>query len=289
MAEALGAMLAGQEAVYKKLPVVGRRGAGGQRKHQSSPAYVKLAQEMRMAVRLARLIREGSTVGWLVTKLAKIKGLGIHMPQMSNGGEGLDRKGWKEYAAVLDQCVASLKKRLHCDLRQKMKKQRAGRETRLAAMMQPAAEGGGGREGAALSNGLRIKRDGAVDSAVIREEEKGTGKAPSARAAADGEEVRESTLQYLKQWMGWGRSFWFHSPSGVAPEQAMCGVLWPESGGHMIYQDSDQGRAFRRRVIGGQLTAEDTSTIPVCFHRMLKYLERKKAVGGSKITAEDHS
>ena len=56
MAEALRAMLAGQEAVYKKLPVVGRRGAGGQRKHQSSPAYVKLAQEVRMAVRLARLI-----------------------------------------------------------------------------------------------------------------------------------------------------------------------------------------------------------------------------------------
>ena len=90
MAEALGAMLTGQEAVYtyKKLPVVGRRGAGGQRKHQSSPAYVKLAQEMRMAVRLAKLIREGTRVNWLVTRLAKIKGLGIHMPHLSNGEEG---------------------------------------------------------------------------------------------------------------------------------------------------------------------------------------------------------
>ena len=39
MTEALGAMLTGQETVYKKLPVVGRRGAGGQRKHQSSPVY----------------------------------------------------------------------------------------------------------------------------------------------------------------------------------------------------------------------------------------------------------
>ena len=84
MAEALGAMLAGQEEVYKKLPVVGRRGAGGQRKHQSSPVYVKLAQEMRMAARLAKLIREGTRVGWLVTRLAKIKGLVIHMPHLSN-------------------------------------------------------------------------------------------------------------------------------------------------------------------------------------------------------------
>ena len=67
MAEALGAILAGQEAVYKKLPVVGTRGAGGQRKHLSSLVYVKLAQEMRMAVRLARLIREGTRMNWLVT------------------------------------------------------------------------------------------------------------------------------------------------------------------------------------------------------------------------------
>ena len=79
MTEALGAMLSGQETVYNKLPVVGRRGAGGQRKHQSSPVYVKLAQEMRMAVRLAKLIREGTRVNWLIARLAKIKGLGIHM------------------------------------------------------------------------------------------------------------------------------------------------------------------------------------------------------------------
>ena len=65
MAEALGAMLAGQGAVYKKLPMVGRRGAGGQREHQSSPVYVELAQEMGMAVGLARLVRGGTRVNWL--------------------------------------------------------------------------------------------------------------------------------------------------------------------------------------------------------------------------------
>ena len=211
VAEALGAMLAGQEAVYKKLPVVDRRGTGGQRKHQSSPVYVELAQEMRMAVRLARLIRERTRVNWLVTRLAKIKGLGIHMPHLNNGGDGLRRKGWKEYAAVLDQCAAKLKKKLPCDLRQKMEKHRAGRETRPTAMMQPTTEEGGDREGATISNGLRKKRDGVVDSAVIRETDQSTGKAQT-RAAADGDEVRESTLQYLKQWVGWGRSFWFHSP-----------------------------------------------------------------------------
>ena len=59
--------------------------------------------------------------------------------------------------------------------------------------------------------------------------------------------------------------------------------------GHEIYQDNDQGRAFKKRLVEGQLTAEDTSTIPVCFHRMLKYLERDQAVGGSKIPAGDYS
>ena len=35
---------------------------------------------------------------------------------------------------------------------------------------EPASEEGGGREGAALTNAQRKSRDGAVDSAVIREE-----------------------------------------------------------------------------------------------------------------------
>ena len=85
-----------------------------------------------------------------------------------------------------------------------------------------------------------------------------------------------------------GRSFWFHSPDGVTPDQPMGGVLWQESGGHSIYQDSEQGREFRRRLVEGKLTAEDTSTIPECFHRMLKHLERKKTVGGELITEEDY-
>ena len=88
---------------------------------------------------------------------------------------------------------------------------------------------------------------------------------------------------------GLGEEFWFHSPDGVAPDQPMGGVLWPESGGHSVYQDSEQGREFRRRLVEGRLTAEDTSTIPECFHRMLKHLERKKTVGGDLITAEDYS
>ena len=65
----------------------------------------------------------------------------------------------------------------------------------------------------------------------------------------------------------------------------MGGVLWPESEGRMIYQDSDQGRALRKRRMEEQLTEKDTTTIPKCFHRMLKYLERKQVVEGNKITA----
>ena len=45
-----------------------------------------------------------------------------------------------------------------------------------------------------------------------------------------------------------------HSPDGVTPGQSMGGVLWPESGGHSIYQDSEQGREFRRRLVDGGFT-----------------------------------
>ena len=72
-----------------------------------------------MAVRLARLVREGTKVNWLVTGPAKIQVLGVHMPHLNDGGEGLGWKGWKEYAAVLDQCAAKLKKKLHYDLRRR--------------------------------------------------------------------------------------------------------------------------------------------------------------------------
>ena len=77
----------------------------------------------------------------------------------------------------------------------------------------------------------RRRGDGVVDRAGIREEEEQEpGKPPSARAAENGEEARESTLQYLKQWMDWNRPFWFRNPSGVTPKRTMGGVLWPESG-----------------------------------------------------------
>ena len=92
-AETLGAMLARQEEVHSKLPKVGKRSSGSQRKHQTSPAYVRLAQEMRMTLRLARDIREGHKVGWLVTRRLKTKGMGIQLPCLSNDGEGLGMRG----------------------------------------------------------------------------------------------------------------------------------------------------------------------------------------------------
>ena len=70
-------------------------------------------------------------MNWQVTRLAKIKGLGVHMPHLNNGGAGLGREVRKGYATMSDECAAKLKKKLHCDLRQKMMKNRADRETRL--------------------------------------------------------------------------------------------------------------------------------------------------------------
>ena len=96
--------------------------------------------------------------------------MAIQLPCLAIEGEGLGRKGWLEYAGVLEKRAAKLRSKLHGDLRQQLKKQRAGREVKLTRTMEPASEEGGGREGAALANALRKRRDGAVDSAVIREE-----------------------------------------------------------------------------------------------------------------------
>ena len=79
MARALEAMLAGREEVHSKLPKVGKRSSGSQRKHQTSPTYVRLAHERRLALRMANNIREGHKVGWLITRRLKIKGMGIQL------------------------------------------------------------------------------------------------------------------------------------------------------------------------------------------------------------------
>ena len=55
------------------MPKEGKRSSGSQRKHQISPAYVRLAQEMRMAL----------------------------------------RKGWPEYAGVLEKRAAKPRSKLH--------------------------------------------------------------------------------------------------------------------------------------------------------------------------------
>ena len=90
MAEALGAVLAGQEEVHSELPKVGKRSSGSQRKHQTSPAYLRQAQEMRMALRLAMNIMEDHKAGWLIARRLKIKGIGIKLPGLPGDGEGLD-------------------------------------------------------------------------------------------------------------------------------------------------------------------------------------------------------
>ena len=56
-------MLAGQEEVYNKPTKVGKRSSASQRKHQVSPAYVRLVQEMRMALRMAMSMRGDHKVG----------------------------------------------------------------------------------------------------------------------------------------------------------------------------------------------------------------------------------
>ena len=56
-----------------------------------------------------------------------------------------------------------------------------------------------------------------------------------------------------------------------------------------MYQDSKQGKEFRRRLVEGRLTSEDTITILECFHRMSKHLERKKTADGRLFTAESYS
>ena len=96
----------------------------------------------------------------MIARRLKMKGVGIQMPCLANKGEGLGRKGWLEYARVLEKRAQELRFRLHGGLRQQMEKKMVGRGVRLTRMMEPTSEEGGGRKGAALSSALRKIREG---------------------------------------------------------------------------------------------------------------------------------
>ena len=78
---------------------------------------MRLAQEMRMALRMARSIREGHKVGWLIARKQRVKGMGIQLPCLANEGDGLGMKGWRVYANVFEKREAELRSKLHGDLR----------------------------------------------------------------------------------------------------------------------------------------------------------------------------
>lgn len=131
---------------------------------------------------------------------------------------------------------------------------------------------------------LRNERDGAVDTAVIMETvetvtaggEKVT--VERRRSAANGEEVRKHTGKHMEEWMGSKKECWFHFEDGCVDGPREPGQRWVMGDRwHLIARDDEVGRAFRRRVVEGVLTAEDLRTIPECFHRMLPYLRRKES------------
>jgi hypothetical protein len=55
-------------------------------------------EEMRIALKMARNIREGHKVGWLIARRLKIKGRGTQLPCLPADGEGLGKKDWLQYA-----------------------------------------------------------------------------------------------------------------------------------------------------------------------------------------------
>ena len=78
-------------------------------------------------------------MSWLIARWLEMEGVGIQMPCLANGGGALGTRGWLGYARVLVKRAEELRSRLHGDLRQQMKKQRARRGVRLTRMMEPAS------------------------------------------------------------------------------------------------------------------------------------------------------
>jgi hypothetical protein len=126
---------------------------------------------------------------------------------------------------------------------------------------------------------VRRVRDGAVDTARV--------KMPDGKytAAANGQEVKDSIQEFIEQWMGSEKCFWFHfADSKLRGIESR--VVGQE---HLIARDSEDGRQFRWRLVRGELTAIDLESIPREFHRLLQCLWIGKDSKGKTLGAQHYT
>ena len=77
--------------------------------------------------------------------------------------------------------------------------------------------------------------------------------------------MRDSTQKYMEEWMGEGKCFWFHFPDGIqkTPTEMVKGQE------HLLARDSEEGRDFRARLVSGEITEAECTTIPTTFWKLL--------------------
>jgi hypothetical protein len=266
-------LVSGQTAVLRTLPQT-----GGVRKQWYSKEYVEIARKARMISRFTkawrrglrgrRLVEEAGALAKKVGGLPKFSG-GLTLPCIN-----LETHRWKEWMGKLEGVVGQLQRRMHGKNRKRMRQARDDRRKRLTGWVEE------NELGKAFDNVLRRVRDGAADTAVIKEAD------GRRRAAISGEEVREHHYRTAREWMGEGKKRWFYAEEGRTNGREVSN----ESGmRHRFWAQDEQGKQAQRRLAEGELTEEDLEATPEAFHGFLKYLRRAwSEVAGRRVEEGDY-
>jgi hypothetical protein len=291
MSQVTEAMVVAEKKLYQTLPK-----AGGSHKHVMTDEYEALATDYRVSRRLVATFNKPSVSrparDHLATLVKRAHSAGAKLPKFSHARavpNNLEKHtDWKHFIGRVQGGLKEKRGMLHCASRKQMKDWRSDRTVRLTDWLDS------GQLGKCFDNVLGRVKDGAVDSAHVteyrlvctcdreehsadedgraREECRCTQKVRVRRAAASGEEVKQSQLEYMTDWMGANKVMWFHFESGVIPGD---GKRRDGDAGHLIARLDAEGFAFRCRIAEGRITEQEMQTIPEQFRVIIPHLQRK--------------
>ena len=272
MQQAEKLLVQAQHEVWAQLPKVGNK-----RKHWYSEEYVCKARQQRTISNLIKAWKQGARGQRLMRLLENVKAVVPRLPRFTAQRElptGHDSyEGWERWLGKLRDMELTLKGEVHGYDRRRMRERRDDRQQRLTRQVERD------EYTRAQANVLRVTRDGAADTATIREGGRW-------RAATSGKEVLEHHYKVGKEWMGEDKQRWFYAQEGGG-EGVTAG---PQSEHrHRFWRLDEAGEAACERLARGELTTEDVESVPPSLRKILPHLQTVYShTAGRRIEERDY-
>ena len=171
-------------------------------------------------------------------------------------------KQWEDWLQRLEETAKDLRSQMHGSERKKICMLQRHKNKRLKEWVE------GNEQGKAFKSVLKLRRDGAVDTAHITQED------GRRRAALSGEEVKQHHLDTAQDWMGRRHRRWFNDGKGCLNGKEATKSQGLER--QELWQEGAHGDCARQMLADGVLLDDEgmRARLPGCFHKLAECLQR---------------